>query len=118
MTEKKKNILESNGVKFTPTTFGELQVMMPNLNYQIKQTNPNSKYIDSVTYENATIEIGDSFEVLTKNSKLINYKVNYISIDKSNSKRIFLLESVINTTTMFIVPLIFNNMIESSIIHL
>jgi len=115
-----KNILESNGVKFTPVNFGELKVTFPTLNYEIKKQKQSNRFVEEIKYGDEIIRVGDNYNCVipTGDSQLvIDYKVNHIGINPKDNTSFSLLESILNNTTIFILPFIFKNRQSSSIIE-
>ena len=112
----KKEKLEALGVKFVPVNLNELAILIPNRNYSYKQDEINKRKINSITYSDIKINVGETFNVLLESHNL-RYKVNVISIDKKNPNRISLCESDYNTATLFVLPLIFGMRSECTYIE-
>jgi len=101
----KKERLEALGCRFVPSNIAELLVMVPSIDYTIERTN---KHIESITYDTETIQIGDRYSCNVSGYN-IDYKVNNISMTDKYPKTFKLLESITNTSTLFVTPLIFEN---------
>lgn len=100
----KKDKLEGLGVKFRPESITQLVVVMPSIDYTVNGT--SNKYIQSITYNTETIEVGDRY-TCNVSGRDIEYKVNAISRSDKYPKVFRLLESTTNTSTLFVLPLLF-----------
>lgn len=113
-------MLAAKKVTFTPISSIELKITLPNLNYDIEFASKKEGLIKSIKYEEEVIKIADSFKCniqTTSKEFTISYKANYIRRSKKNPKDIHVFESKYNKSSMFVLPFIFDNQIQSSQVH-
>jgi hypothetical protein len=109
MSINKKGKLESLGIVFKPLNINELQIIFPNINYEV-EVDVNG--VNSISYELENVSIGDRYACSISNNSgtfNIDYKVNNITLSQKYPKLITIKESEYNTATMFVLPLVFEN---------
>lgn len=111
---RKKDKLENMGILFKPMNICELSIIFPSVDYTL--TKGSNKYVESITYNAETIEVGDRY-VCNVSGTDIEYKVNAISRSDKYPRIFKLLESTTNTASLFILPLLFENRELSSYIE-
>lgn len=110
----KKNALEAIGFEFKAINISQLNILTPSLNYEIIKDN---KKIISVKHEHVEICIGDNYSITLPSGFDVEYKVNHINVQEKYPRIITCEESLSNTTSLFVLPLIFKNKDECSYIN-
>jgi len=109
----KKQALENYGVSFTPINICEMMITFPNSNYII---NKDNRIISSIEFNDSILQLGDMYNCSVNNFD-IQYKTNHIIESKKDLKTFYVLESIYNKTSLFIIPLIFKNKTLASYIE-
>lgn len=89
--------------KYKAINMKEFNIILPNLNYKI--INDNGKIIKIKT-ENEDISIGNT-KIISSNGYNIKYLIRNLNMYSKYPNVVFCKEDVYNTTTLFILPLLF-----------
>jgi len=100
-------------LKCKAINMGEFRIILQNSNYKIIKDN---KKIIKIETENVNIEKGDEITI-SNNGYDIKYIIRELSMYPKYPNIIFCKENVYNTTTLFILPLLFENKSLSSFIN-